>query len=97
MGLVVVIFNYRLGVLGYLALHDLDKEGNFWGNFCLQDQIAAIKWVKENIAAFGGDPENKNHLGRISWCAFSWSTHDISPYAGSISESDHGKRSILGQ
>lgn len=58
MGVVVVTFNYRLGALGYLALHDLDKEGNFSGNFGLQDQIAAIKWVKENIAAFGGDPEN---------------------------------------
>ncbi|KAF3395117.1 Para-nitrobenzyl esterase [Talaromyces pinophilus] len=58
MGVVVVTFNYRLGALGFLALHDLDKEGNFSGNYGLQDQIAAIKWVKENIAVFGGDPEN---------------------------------------
>lgn len=43
MGVVVVTFNYRLGALAYLALHGRDKEGNFSGNFGLQDQIAAIK------------------------------------------------------
>ncbi|KAJ5150234.1 hypothetical protein N7448_001812 [Penicillium atrosanguineum] len=57
-GVVVVSFNYRLGVLGYLALPELDAEGTMSGNFGLQDQLAAIRWVKKNIAAFGGDPDN---------------------------------------
>ena len=55
---VVVTFNYRLGVLGFLALNELDHEGTNSGNFGLQDQLAALRWVKENIAQFGGDPEN---------------------------------------
>ncbi len=58
-GLVVVTFNYRLGVLGFLAHPELSKESghNASGNYGLMDQIAALQWVKRNIAAFGGDPE----------------------------------------
>ncbi|GAA4168131.1 carboxylesterase/lipase family protein [Gryllotalpicola koreensis] len=55
-GCVVVAINYRLGALGWLDLPSLDPEG--WGasaNLGLQDQIAALVWVRENIAAFGGD------------------------------------------
>lgn len=57
-GVVVVSFNYRLGALGYLALDELDEEGTNSGNFGLQDQLYALQWVKENIIAFGGDPDN---------------------------------------
>jgi len=57
-GLVVVTFNYRLGALGFLATPELSKESghNASGNYGVLDQIAALQWVHENIAAFGGDP-----------------------------------------
>ena len=58
MGVVVVTFNYRLGALGFLGLPELDNEGPNSGNFGLQDQLAALSWVQENIANFGGDPDN---------------------------------------
>lgn len=56
--LVVVTINYRLGLLGFLAHPDLTQEspGGSGGNFGLQDQLAALRWVQTNIAAFGGDP-----------------------------------------
>jgi para-nitrobenzyl esterase len=57
-GAVVVTFNYRVGVLGFLAHPELTKESdrNASGNYALMDQIAALEWVRKNIAAFGGDP-----------------------------------------
>ena len=61
-GVVVVSFNYRLGVLGFLAHPDLDSEAPS-GNYGLQDQLAALRWVKANIADFGGDPDNVTLFG----------------------------------
>jgi para-nitrobenzyl esterase len=57
-GLVVVNFNYRVGVLGFFTHPELSKEAAYHssGNYGLLDQIAAVKWVHDNIAAFGGDP-----------------------------------------
>lgn len=60
---VVVSFNYRLGVLGFLAHPALDREGPASGDYGLQDQIAALRWVRANIAAFGGDPANVTIFG----------------------------------
>jgi para-nitrobenzyl esterase len=51
-----VSFNYRLGVLGFLAHPGLTREGGESGNYGLMDQQAALRWVQRNIAAFGGDP-----------------------------------------
>jgi para-nitrobenzyl esterase len=64
-GLVVVSINYRLGVLGYMAHPELSAESrqNVSGNYGLLDQIAALKWVEANIAAFGGDPSNVTIAG----------------------------------
>jgi para-nitrobenzyl esterase len=57
-GVVVVSFNYRLGVFGFLAHPELTRESGHSasGNYGLLDQVAALQWVKANIAAFGGDP-----------------------------------------
>ncbi len=63
-GAVVVSFNYRLGQLGFFAHPALGEvTANSTANFGLMDQIAALKWVKRNIAAFGGDPDNVTIFG----------------------------------
>jgi para-nitrobenzyl esterase len=61
--LVVVTLNYRLGVFGMLYLGDLLGEPYRQGNALLLDQIAALRWVRENIAAFGGDPARITVVG----------------------------------
>jgi len=55
---VVVSVNYRLGLLGFLALPQLTAGDGGTGNWGLRDQIAALAWVHRNIAAFGGDPRH---------------------------------------
>jgi len=64
-GAVVVSLNYRLGPFGFLALPSLSRESpqHASGNYGLLDQIAALAWVKRNIAAFGGDPGNVTIFG----------------------------------
>jgi para-nitrobenzyl esterase len=64
-GAVIVSINYRLGVLGYMAHPALSAESTdgVSGNYGLLDQIAALQWVKSNIAAFGGDPGNVTIAG----------------------------------
>ncbi len=61
-GVVVVSFNYRLGRFGFFAHPALAAEGK-GGNFGLMDQIAALEWVKRNIAGFGGDPAKVTIFG----------------------------------
>jgi para-nitrobenzyl esterase len=61
---VVVTINYRLGALGFLYMPDFaDAEGEACANFGMLDQVAALEWVRDEIAAFGGDPDNVTIFG----------------------------------
>jgi len=64
-GVLLVSFNYRLGRLGFFAFPALTREhpDELKGNYAYMDQIAALKWVQRNIAAFGGDPNNVTIFG----------------------------------
>jgi len=70
-GVVLVTINYRLGVLGFFALPELTAESphHASGNYGLMDMIAALQWVRKNIAAFGGNPKNVTIFGESagSW------------------------------
>ncbi|WP_285769356.1 carboxylesterase/lipase family protein [Peribacillus sp. SI8-4] len=61
---VVVSINYRIGALGFLDFAGESEE--FETNLGLRDQVASLKWVKENIEVFGGDPENVTIFGELS-------------------------------
>jgi para-nitrobenzyl esterase len=81
-GVVVVTFNYRLGSLGTLAHPELTRESGYHasGNYNLLDIIAALRWVKDNIAAFGGDPNNVTLFGQSAGAYWS-SILMVSPQA----------------
>ncbi|XP_015419600.1 PREDICTED: bile salt-activated lipase isoform X5 [Myotis davidii] len=72
---ILVTFNYRLGALGFLSTGD----ANLPGNYGLRDQHMAIVWVKRNIAAFGGDPDNITIFGESAG-GVSVSLQTLSPY-----------------
>ena len=63
-GIVTAFANYRLGPLGWLTHEEIKRKYGRDGNFGLDDQLAAIRWVKKHIAAFGGDGENITLLGQ---------------------------------
>jgi para-nitrobenzyl esterase len=67
-GVVIVTMNFRLGVFGFLAHPGLTAESPHYssGNYGLLDQLAALRWVHENIAKFGGDPGNVTLFGQSS-------------------------------
>lgn len=64
-GVVLVSINYRLGALGFMAHPELSAESPHAssGNYAILDQIAALKWVRDNISGFGGDPNNVTIFG----------------------------------
>jgi para-nitrobenzyl esterase len=92
-GMVVVTINYRLNVFGFLAHSELDAESTSGssGNYGLLDQVAALKWVKNNIDAFGGNPEQitiaGESAGSISVSSLMASPLSRDLIAGAIGES----------
>jgi para-nitrobenzyl esterase len=64
-GVIVASMNYRLGIFGFFSHPDLSKESSSGasGNYGLMDQIAALQWIKANVAGFGGDPERVTIFG----------------------------------
>ncbi|MYH32638.1 MAG: carboxylesterase family protein [Gammaproteobacteria bacterium] len=99
LGVVVVAINYRLGSFGFFAHPELsaqDPDGGRLFNYGLMDQIAALEWVRDNIGAFGGDPENVTIFGES---AGGYSVYALvaSPaarglFAKGISQSGYGRR-----
>jgi para-nitrobenzyl esterase len=80
-GVVRVNIAYRVGPMGFLAHPDLTKEGDgHSGNYGLMDQIAALQWIKRNIATFGGDPDNVTIMGQSAG-SMSVSLLQIDPHA----------------
>ncbi len=80
-GVILVTINYRLGLFGFLAHPWLEAEDDAaCGNYGIMDQIAALTWVKENIRAFGGDPDNITIFGQSAGC-MSVQTLLSTPYA----------------
>ncbi|MDR2498150.1 MAG: carboxylesterase family protein [Tannerellaceae bacterium] len=79
-GIVYVTINYRLGIFGFLTHPDLSAESpsRTSGNYGLLDQVAALRWIKDNIAAFGGDPEQICIAGQSAG-AFSVNLLMVSP------------------
>lgn len=95
-GVILVTFNYRLGIFGFFTHPALSAESEHGvsGNYGMLDQIAALKWVKNNIAQFGGDPENITIMGQSAG-AMSVQTLVTSPLskdlvAGAIIQSGGG-------
>jgi para-nitrobenzyl esterase len=86
-GVVVVSMNYRLGIFGFFAHPDLASESGkeSSGNYGLMDQTAALQWVQQNIAAFGGDPANVTLFGESAG-SFSVSAQMASPLAKGLFE-----------
>ena len=100
-GVVLVNFNYRLGRLGFFAFPALSREHpeELKGNYAYMDQIAALKWVQRNIAAFGGDPNNVTIFGESAG-GVSVHTHLTSPlsrglFQKAISQSGGGRDGVL--
>jgi para-nitrobenzyl esterase len=81
-GVIVVSMNYRVGVFGFMVHPELAKESgrNSSGNYGLLDQLLALHWVHDNIAAFGGDPGNVTIFGESAG-SFSVSSQMASPLA----------------
>ena len=84
-GVIVVTINYRLGALGFLAHPALSGESpdHISGNYGIEDQQAALKWVRRNIRAFGGDPERVTMFGESAG-GLSTFTNLVSPTAAGL-------------
>lgn len=63
-GVIAVTCNYRLGPMGFMCLPELEEEAGHTGNYGMFDQITALEWVRKNIKAFGGNPDNITIMGQ---------------------------------
>lgn len=102
-GVILVSANYRLGRFGFFGFPELTRvdADHMLGNYGFMDQIAALKWVQQNIAAFGGDPSNVTVFGESAG-GFSVSMLLTSPLSGglfnkAIIESGGGRGNLGGQ
>jgi para-nitrobenzyl esterase len=95
-GVVVVSGNYRLGVFGFFSDPELTAESgrHASGNYGLMDQVAVLEWVKKNIAAFGGDPNNATIFGESAG-AFSVSALMASPPAQGLFQKAIGESGAM--
>lgn len=82
---IVVTINYRLGALAFLSLPELDAEGTPSGNYALRDQQLALQWVRDNIRAFGGDPDNVTVFGESAG-AVSTCVQMVSPLSRTLAK-----------
>ncbi|WP_229668769.1 carboxylesterase/lipase family protein [Edaphobacter acidisoli] len=90
-GVIVVTLNYRLNVFGFLASEDLAKEqGGHAGNYGLMDIVAALRWVKANIGAFGGDANNVTIFGESAG-SFAVSALSVAPSARGLFQKEIGE------
>jgi len=97
-GIVMVTVNYRLNIFGFFSHPELSKESPFHasGNYGLLDQYAALKWVQQNIAAFGGNPQNVTIAGESAG-SYSVSAQMASPLSKKLFQAAIGESgSLLG-
>jgi para-nitrobenzyl esterase len=94
-GVIVVTINYRLNIFGFLASEDLAKEQDgHAGNYGLMDQVAALRWVKANIASFGGDAGNVTIFGESAG-SFAVSALTVAPSARGLFQKFIGESGAL--
>ena len=98
-GIIGVTINYRLGPMGFVVLPELKEEAGHTGNYGLYDQLCAMKWVKDNISAFGGDPEAITIMGQSAG-GMSVQNHCLSPlseglFRSAVMSSGGGVHKIL--
>ncbi|MBE6940439.1 MAG: carboxylesterase family protein [Ruminococcaceae bacterium] len=98
-GVIGVTLNYRLGPMGFVCLPELKEEAGYTGNYGLYDQLAALQWVHDNIASFGGDPEAITIMGQSAG-AMSVQQHCLSPlsegmFRGAVMSSGGGVSRML--
>ncbi|MEJ0008420.1 MAG: carboxylesterase family protein [Steroidobacteraceae bacterium] len=92
--LIVVTINYRLGAFGFLAHPALTQESDHHasGNYGLMDQLAALRWVRANIAAFGGDSNRVTIAGQSAGAICAYLLTGLAPGEGTVPARHHRKR-----
>ena len=93
-GMVAVSVNYRTNIFGFFVHPELTKESphHASGNYGLLDQVAALRWVQKNIAAFGGDPEARHHRRRIGRLDLGQRADGVAAFQGPDGRRDRRER-----